>query len=58
MMTGDAAYIKKINRSLIVSKIIEYGMNSRADLLKITSLNKSESSFFNHLLNIHTPNDN
>ncbi|MFZ7946457.1 MULTISPECIES: ROK family transcriptional regulator [Bacillaceae] len=44
MITGDAAYIKKINRSLIVSKIIEHGMISRADLAKITGLNKATIS--------------
>lgn len=44
MVTGDAAYIKKINRALIISKIIEYGMISRADLAKITGLNKATIS--------------
>ncbi|WP_066068118.1 ROK family protein [Neobacillus soli] len=44
MLTGDAAYIKKINRSLIISKIIEYGKISRADLAKITGLNKATIS--------------
>ncbi|EKN62500.1 ROK family protein [Neobacillus bataviensis LMG 21833] len=44
MITGDAAYIKKINRSLIISKIIEHGMVSRADLAKITGLNKATIS--------------
>jgi predicted NBD/HSP70 family sugar kinase len=44
MVTGDAAYIKKINRSLIISKIIEHGMISRADLAKITGLNKATIS--------------
>lgn len=44
MITGDGAYIKKINRSLILSKIIEYGMISRADLSKITGLNKATIS--------------
>nr|WP_263323388.1 ROK family protein [Neobacillus sp. Marseille-Q6967] len=44
MVTGDAAYIKKINRSLIISKIIEHGMISRAELAKITGLNKATVS--------------
>lgn len=44
MVTGDAAYIKKINRALILSKIIEHGMISRADLAKITGLNKATIS--------------
>ena len=44
MITGDGAYIKKINRSLILSKIIECGMISRADLSKITGLNKATIS--------------
>ncbi|MFK9095113.1 ROK family protein [Bacillus salipaludis] len=44
MITGDAAYIKKINRSLIISKIFENGMISRADLAKITGLNKATIS--------------
>jgi predicted NBD/HSP70 family sugar kinase len=44
MVTGDASFIKKINRSLIISKIIEHGMISRADLAKITGLNKATIS--------------
>lgn len=44
MITGDASYIKKINRSFIISKIIEHGMISRADLAKITGLNKATIS--------------
>ena len=44
MITGDGAYIKKINRSLILSKIIEHSMISRADLSKITGLNKATIS--------------
>jgi predicted NBD/HSP70 family sugar kinase len=44
MVTGDAAYIKKINRCLIISKIIEHGMVSRAELAKITGLNKATVS--------------
>ncbi|MFS0862940.1 ROK family protein [Fredinandcohnia sp. 179-A 10B2 NHS] len=44
MVTGDSAYIKKINRSLIIQKIIEHGLISRADLSKITGLNKATIS--------------
>jgi predicted NBD/HSP70 family sugar kinase len=44
MITGDASYIKKLNRTLIISKIIEHGMISRADLAKITGLNKATVS--------------
>lgn len=31
MITGDAAYIKKINRSLILKEIVKEGLISRAD---------------------------
>lgn len=44
MVTGDSSYIKKINRSLILRKIIEHGFISRADLSKITGLNKATVS--------------
>ncbi|AOV08626.1 ROK family protein [Sporosarcina ureilytica] len=44
MITGDGAYIKKINRGLILSKIIEHKAVSRADLSKITGLNKATIS--------------
>ncbi|PAV30608.1 ROK family protein [Virgibacillus profundi] len=44
MVTGDGAYIKKINRSLLLQKIIEHGLISRADLSKITGLNKATIS--------------
>ena len=44
IITGDGAYIKKINRSIILSKIIEHEMISRADLSKITGLNKATIS--------------
>jgi predicted NBD/HSP70 family sugar kinase len=44
MITGDGAYIKKINRSIILSKIIEHKMISRAELSKITGLNKATIS--------------
>lgn len=41
---GDASYIKKINRSLILKNIIEHGMISRADLSKTIGLNKATIS--------------
>ncbi|MCU9615188.1 ROK family transcriptional regulator [Caldibacillus lycopersici] len=44
MVIGDSAYIKKINRSLILQKIIEHEYISRADLSKITGLNKATIS--------------
>jgi predicted NBD/HSP70 family sugar kinase len=44
MLTGDAAYIKKMNRSLILSKIMEHKVISRADLAKLTGLNKATIS--------------
>src|SRR5690625_1527250 len=44
MITGDGAYIKKINRSIILRKIIEHDLISRADLSKITGLNKATIS--------------
>ncbi|WP_059104636.1 ROK family transcriptional regulator [Shouchella shacheensis] len=44
MVTGDGAYIKKLNRSLILREINENGMVSRADLSKITGLNKATIS--------------
>lgn len=44
MITGDGAYIKKINRGLILRKIIEEKFISRADLSKITGLNKATVS--------------
>ncbi|MBS4218685.1 ROK family protein [Bacillus sp. FJAT-49711] len=44
MITGDAAYIKKLNRGLILSQIIEYKKISRADLSKVTGLNKATVS--------------
>lgn len=42
--TGDAAYIKQINRSLILQKIIENKMISRADLSKLTALTRATIS--------------
>lgn len=44
MITGDGAFIKKINRGLILRKIIEDKSISRADLSKITGLNKATVS--------------
>ncbi|GAA4067213.1 ROK family transcriptional regulator [Amphibacillus indicireducens] len=44
MVTGDANYIKKFNRDIILQKIIEHGFISRADLSKITGLNKATIS--------------
>lgn len=44
MITGDGAYIKKINRRIILASIIKHGLISRADLSKITSLNKATIS--------------
>ncbi|MED4756243.1 ROK family protein, partial [Priestia megaterium] len=44
MPNGDAAYIKKLNRSLIISKIVEAGMISRAELSKVTALTKATIS--------------
>lgn len=44
MATGDAAYIKKINRSLILEKIIDKGHISRADLSKLTNLTRATIS--------------
>lgn len=44
MITGDAAFIKKLNRGLILSKIIEHNGISRANLSKLTGLNKATIS--------------
>ncbi|WHY68199.1 ROK family transcriptional regulator [Neobacillus sp. SuZ13] len=44
MVTGDAAYIKKINRSLIIREIVKEGMISRADLSKTTNLTRATIS--------------
>ncbi|MGG1675992.1 ROK family protein [Neobacillus sp. NRS-1170] len=44
MITGDAAYIKKINRSLIIREIVKEGMISRADLSKVTALTRATIS--------------
>src|SRR5690625_876342 len=44
MITGDGAYIKKINRGIILREIIKNQAISRADLSKITGLNKATIS--------------
>lgn len=44
MITGDGAYIKKINRGIILHEIIKNNAISRADLAKITGLNKATIS--------------
>ncbi|WP_067725670.1 ROK family protein [Oceanobacillus damuensis] len=44
MVAVASAYIKKINRSVILKNIIEHGMVSRAKLSKITGLNKATIS--------------
>lgn len=44
MDIGVAAYLKKMNRSLILSKIIKHGKISRSDLANITKLTKATIS--------------
>ncbi|MCM2998199.1 ROK family protein [Paenibacillus cellulositrophicus] len=44
MVTGDASYIKKINRALIIREIMKEGKISRADLSKITALTRATIS--------------
>lgn len=44
MITGDAAYIKKINRSIILREIVKEGLISRADLSKVTALTRATIS--------------
>ncbi|QGH33814.1 ROK family protein [Gracilibacillus salitolerans] len=44
MLTGDGAYIKKINRSYILTEIFEHYKISRANLSKIIGLNKATVS--------------
>ncbi|KOP65899.1 ROK family protein [Bacillus sp. FJAT-18019] len=40
-MAKDNAHIKKMNQALIISSIMEHGEISRAELAKVTGLNKS-----------------
>ncbi|NIK67084.1 ROK family protein [Paenibacillus sp. BK720] len=44
MITGDASYIKKMNRSLILKEILKEGMLSRADVSKATALTRATVS--------------
>ncbi|WP_337102232.1 ROK family protein [Paenibacillus sp. YIM B09110] len=44
MVTGDASYIKKMNRSLIMKHILQEGMISRADLSKAIALTRATIS--------------
>lgn len=44
MITGDASYIKKMNRSLILREILKEGMISRADVSKATALTRATVS--------------
>src|SRR5690625_4945609 len=41
MITGDNKYIKKINKSITLQKIIEYKSITRTSLAKVTGLNKA-----------------
>ncbi|MGF6950942.1 hypothetical protein QF028_003447 [Neobacillus sp. B4I6] len=44
MEIGVAAYLKKINKSLVLSKIIKHELISRAELANITKLTKAKIS--------------
>src|SRR5690606_10373585 len=44
MVTGDSAYIKKINRSIIIREILKVGTISRANLSKVTALTRATVS--------------
>ncbi|GAE91867.1 xylose repressor XylR [Gracilibacillus boraciitolerans JCM 21714] len=44
MITGDGSYIKKINRSNILTEIFEHHKISRASISKVTGLNKATIS--------------
>jgi DNA-binding MarR family transcriptional regulator len=44
MEIGVGSYLKKINKSLILSKIIKHGPISRSDLANITKLTKATIS--------------
>ncbi|MBU8906332.1 ROK family transcriptional regulator [Desertibacillus haloalkaliphilus] len=52
MRTGDASYIKKMNRKILIEEIIKNSSLSRSDLARITGLNKATvSAQINDLLN-------
>lgn len=44
MVTGDASFIKQINRSIIIGEIVKEGFISRADLSKATELTRATIS--------------
>lgn len=44
MSTGDARYIKSLNKRILIEKIIEHRVISRSELARITGLNKSTVS--------------
>ncbi|MEH7112902.1 ROK family transcriptional regulator [Neobacillus niacini] len=44
MITGDASYIKSINRAIILREIVKAGMISRADISKVTELTRATVS--------------
>lgn len=44
MNTGDAGYIKQLNRSILLEEIIKHMSLSRSDLARITGLNKATVS--------------
>ncbi len=44
MTTGDATYIKALNRRILIEKIIKHRSISRSDLARMTGLNKSTVS--------------
>ncbi|MCP3027656.1 ROK family transcriptional regulator [Halobacillus sp. A5] len=44
MSTGDSAYIKTLNRRILIENIIKYRSISRSDLARLTGLNKSTVS--------------
>ncbi|WP_221568506.1 ROK family transcriptional regulator [Alkalihalobacillus sp. TS-13] len=44
MTTGDATYIKALNRRILIEKIFEHGSISRSELARLTGLNKSTVS--------------
>ncbi|QGS67822.1 winged helix-turn-helix transcriptional regulator [Oceanobacillus sp. 143] len=44
MNTGDASYIKQLNRRILIEEIIKNRSLSRSDLARITGLNKATVS--------------